>query len=675
MDNYENSPSVQGGVFPLAGSFFPSDTQVAVIQDTLTISPRLVNLARIGFSRSSVFSKGQGAAGGEILDKLGVAGTLDTRGVVGVSIQGFSAFGRSGGPLGDVDDSYQIDEGLNWNRGNHSFQFGAGIRYHRTLQQNANANALGNLSFQTVFSARLTRNASGQLPPKANTGNAFADYLLGLPTSGQVVGPAAIPLPLHRMVPYIQDSWKVSRTLTVNWGLSWYYGSIPNPQGPDRKVPHSFDFKTGLLQYAALGEVDPKIIKPDYKDWNPRAGFAWQPSFLKNTVIRSGAGIYYATGALIEAQFGMVAPPFQNTLSIANNQFQPAPSYVLGQNIFPLIALPPLTSTFAAGLPQGFTPFAVSPDLKTPYVTQWNLSLQHTFGNSDLAQIDYLGTSGHRQQNRYDVDQCQVTATGKCDPATRPYPRYNYVLFSNNTGNLTYEAMIARYQHQFSRGLTVMANYTFSKTITDGWEGGGSTQSQIASCRSCDRGPVSYDVPHHFVASSIYELPFGRGKLFGSHLNSLSDALAGGWTVNVIVTLASGNAITVTAPNRTGSNFTAVRADRLCDGRSDQLSSHVRSNGGQWFDTSCFAAPQPGFFGNSGRGVLFGPGANNWDIVVQRNFRIRELARFELRGEFFNAFNHAQFSNPDANAGDLNFGLISSARAPRLIQLGGRMVW
>ena len=145
--------------------------------------------------------------------------------------------------------------------------------------------------------------------------------------------------------------------------------------------------------------------------------------------------------------------------------------------------------------------------------------------------------------------------------------------------------------------------------------------------------------------------------------------------MNVIVTLASGNAITVTAPNRTGSNFTAVRADRLCDGRSDQLSSHVRSNGGQWFDTSCFAAPQPGFFGNSGRGVLFGPGTNNWDIGLQKNFRIREVARFELRGEFFNAFNHAQFSNPDANAGDLNFGLISSARAPRLIQLGGRMVW
>src|SRR5205085_6110763 len=100
---------------------------------------------------------------------------------------------------------------------------------------------------------------------------------------------------------------------------------------------------------------------------------------------------------------------------------------------------------------------------------------------------------------------------------------------------------------QFSHGLTVLANYTFSKAIIDGWEGGGSTQSQIASCRRCDRGPVSYDVPHHFVASAIYELPFGRGKLLGSHWNALGNALAGGWAFNAIVTLASGNAFTVTA--------------------------------------------------------------------------------------------------------------------------------
>ena len=672
---HENSPVVQGSLFPLAGASYPLEAWLAAAQDTLSISPALVNIARIGFSRSLAFSSGEGEQGGDILTGIGIPGTLDTHGIPGIGVQGYTGFGRSSGPLGNIDDNYQIDDGLNWNHGNHSFQFGAGVRYHRTLQQNANANALGGLSFQPVFTAQLARNAAGQLAPQNNTGNAFADFLLGIPTTGQVAGLEPFHYRYTEFFPYIQDSWKITHNLTLNWGLSWYHATVPNPQGADAMIPHSFNFQTGLLEYAALGQVSPQVVKPDYKDWTPRLGFAWQPGFLKNTVIRAGAGVYYETGALIETQFDMVAPPFQSSLSFSNNQFQPLPTYTLGKNVFPVIPLPPLTSGFAASLPQGFAPFAVAEDSKLPYVTQWNFAIQHTLRANDLIELDYTGSSGHRQQNRYDADQCLPTAAGFCDPSSRPYPRYNYILYSNTTGNLSYEALIARYQHQFSSGLTIMANYTYSKALTDGWEGGGSTQSQIATCRSCDRGPTSYDIPHHFVVSTVYQLPFGRGKSFGANWNRGVDALAGGWAVDAIVTLATGNAFSVTAPNRTGSNFTSVRANRSCDGRDDQLSRHVRSDGFAWFDASCFAAPQPGYFGNSGRGVLFGPGTNNWDIGLQKNFRLAESSRFELRGEFFNAFNHAQFNNPDAQAGDVNFGVISSANPPRLIQVAGRLVW
>ena len=672
---HENNPVVQGSLFPVAGASYPLQGWLGTIQDTLTISPNLVNIARIGYSRSTEFSSGEGESGPDLLSTIGIGGTLDTHGVTGIGIQGYNSFGRSSGPLGDVDNNYQLDDSLNWNTGNHSFGFGVGLRYHRTLQQNANANALGSLSFQTVFTSQLAKNPAGQLAPAANTGNSFADFLLGIPTSGQVAGLQPFHYRYTEIFPYVQDSWKARRDLTINWGLSWYHSTVPNPQGADAKIPHAFNFQTGLLEYAALGEVSPQVIKPDYKNWTPRFGIAWQPSFLKNTVVRAGIGVYYETGALIESQFDMVAPPFQPSLSITNNQFQPLPTYTLGQNTFPIISLAPLTPGFAATLPQGFTPFAVAEDSKLPYITQWNFSIQHTLRASDLVELDYTGTSGHRQQNRYDVDQCQVSSTGFCDPATRPYPRYNYILYSNTNGNLNYEALIARYQHQFSHGLTVMANYTFSKTITDGWEGGGSTQSQIATCRSCDRGLVSYDVPHHFVVSTVYQLPFGHGRTFASNWNRLGDSLVGGWQVNAIATFATGSAFSVTAPNRTGSNFTSVRADRSCDGGDSNLSGNIRSNGLKWFDTSCFTAPVAGYFGTSGRGVLFGPGTNNWDIGVQKNFRLAETSRFELRGEFFNAFNHAQFRNPDATVGDTNFGIISSANPPRLVQLAGRLVW
>ena len=130
--------------------------------------------------------------------------------------------------------------------GNHSFQFGAGLRYHRTLQQNANANALGSLSFQTVFTAQLERNAAGQLAPAANTGNAFADFLLGIPTTGQVAGLQPFHYRYTEFFLYIQGSWKITRNVTLNWGLSWYHATIPNPQGADARVPHSSTFRQGF---------------------------------------------------------------------------------------------------------------------------------------------------------------------------------------------------------------------------------------------------------------------------------------------------------------------------------------------------------------------------------------------------------------------------------------------
>jgi hypothetical protein len=136
---------------------------------------------------------------------------------------------------------------------------------------------------------------------------------------------------------------------------------------------------------------------------------------LHNTVIRAGAGIYYADSALIEMQFGMVAPPYANTLAITQDQTNPTPQYQLGHNVFPLLTFPPISSSLAASLPNGTNAFLLNPNGKMPYVSQWNLSIQHTFSNNDLLEADYLGSSAHRLQDRYDSDLCVVTATHGCD--------------------------------------------------------------------------------------------------------------------------------------------------------------------------------------------------------------------------------------------------------------------
>jgi len=133
----------------------------------------------------------------------------------------------------------------------------------------------------------------------------------------------------------------------------------------------------------------------------------------------------------------------------------------------------------------------------------------------------------------------------------------------------------------------------------------------------------------------------------------------------------------LTGPNQTGSTLINPLPNRVCDGRSNQLSSNIRNNGYLWFDTACFQVPPVGFFGNSGPTVLYGPGLNNWDLGVQKSFPLlRDTVRLQLRAEMFNAWNHAQFDQPNGNSGaGANFGRISATRAPRLIQLAVKLVW
>jgi len=152
------------------------------------------------------------------------------RGISGVAIQGYAGFGHATGDLGNIDNSYQLDDGLNYVRGSHNFQFGGSIRYRRTWQQNANAGAVGNVAFQPLFSTQLTLNAQGQRVPQANTGDGFADFLLGLPVTGGVNGLPRLPYRFTQYMPYFGDTWKVSRNLTFNFGISWFLATVPDPQ-------------------------------------------------------------------------------------------------------------------------------------------------------------------------------------------------------------------------------------------------------------------------------------------------------------------------------------------------------------------------------------------------------------------------------------------------------------
>ena len=676
---HQNSPALTGGLFPLTGTFFPNSSALIMVQHTWTISPTLINTARLGFVKNTALDTNQGVQAGHILGGIGITDTFDDRGVTGITLtgEGYAAFGHAAGDLGNIDNNYQVDDGLNYIHGSHNVQFGGSIRYRRTWQQNSNAGALGGLTFQPVLTAQVSTNAAGQAATQANTGDAFADFLLGYPITGTMNGLPRLPYRFTQYLPYISDTWKVTRTLTLNFGVSWFLSTIPNPQKWARDYVHSLNYSTGLLTYAALGQVNPEIMSFDPKDFAPRFGLAWSPSKLRNTVVRAGAGVYYADSALIEMQFGMVAPPYSNTLAITQTLTNPIPQYQLGVNVFPHLTFPPISSTFAASLPAGTNAFLLDPNSKMPYVSQWNLSIQHTLGANDLVEADYMGSSGHRLQNRYDADQCVVTSTLFCNPATKPYPLYAGLLTADFNGNSSYEALIAKYEHRTGYGLNLRFEYTFAKALTDSWESGGSSESQIADCRACDKGATSFDARNRVVISTIYDLPFGRRRAFGKTMSPVLDMIAGGWTVTAITTFSSGTPVFLSSPSTNASLNITFRPNRICNGNDSSLLNNLRTNGFVAFDTACFTLPATGYFGNAGRDVIYGPGVNNWDSGFQKFFPLgSERRRLEFRAEMFNTFNHAQFGLPNANAGaGINFGKVSSAASPRLMQMSMKLLF
>jgi hypothetical protein len=349
----------------------------------------------------------------------------------------------------------------------------------------------------------------------------------------------------------------------------------------------------------------------------------------------------------------------------------------MGLNIFPPAPPGGITSAYAASLPPGTLASAVSPKIRTAYVSQWNFALQHSFGRSHLLELDYLGASGHDLVNVYDLAQCRTDANLFCNPSAKPWPRYSTLLYVDSSGNSSYEAIFARYEHRLALGLNLRIEYSLAKALTDTFQSGTALYNQITDCRRCSKGPATFDVRERAVSSLVWETPFARGQRAGKPLPGWVDAALGKWTIAAITTFATGQPVLLSGPNQTGSTLLNSLPNRVCDGRNSHLSGNIRSDGFLWFDPSCFPIPQVEFFGNSGPTVLNGPGINNWDVGAERSFTMpREFGRLLLRAEMFNTWNHTQFQPPNGNAGaGANFGRISGSRPARLVQLALKFAW
>jgi hypothetical protein len=200
--------------------------------------------------------------------------------------------------------------------------------------------------------------------------------------------------------------------------------------------------------------------------------------------------------------------------------------------------------------------------------------------------------------------------------------------------------------------------------------------NQRGVCHSCDRGLTGYNMPQRFVASGVWELPFGKTKHYLNESSPLVNQIVGGWSINTIATFSQGNPFTVIAASSTAMDpLTNFRANQLCDGRATLRNKNVRNNGHYWFNTACFATPAPNQFGNTRPNIITGPGMENWDIGAAKFIALRESLTLQFRVDAFNAFNHAQFLNPDSNLTDTNFGRITTVGPSREFQFGLKILW
>jgi len=478
------------------------------------------------------------------------------------------------------------------------------------------------------------------------------------------------------MAYYVQDDWRVSDRLTVNAGFRW---DVEFPRWVVGNKMNSFDplainpvsGTPGVVTFAGLNGTPRRAFATDWNNIGPRLGFAYRLPTRRETVIRGGGGIFY--GQTVSNTIGDTASLGFSTsasYSVAQAETQSA---LLLRNGFPAVTRQPLTPAFGAvplGQKVNTSVSFFNPRQVAPISYQYNFGVQHEVARDLVLEVGYIGNvSHHLTANDFTLNQVppQLMTSGNAQ-LVRPFPQFNNVTWINpSVGNSTYHAGFIRAEKRMSGSLSFLAHYTFSKFLDDveaSQEFGATGSYMDAYNRRLDKGLSGSDVPQRLVLTLLYEVP-----KFRSH--SLVNGILGGWKVGLLETAESGPTFTVITTANTTNAFPAgpLRPNLL---RDASLPSDQRTIS-RWFDTSSFANPASLTFGNSPRSGLRGAPVVTTDATLEKSFFVTERWKFDLRGEFYNLFNHAIFNVPGFTFGASDFGVVSSARSPRTAQLAARL--
>jgi len=662
-------------------------SQNFVAQETHTFSPAVVGVLRASYLRNKF-----------LLDEhlnhtdpasLGFtyAPTLDSAiGPPFVQVAGYASIGDPiTGPRNTYQNSYDFSGALTRIKGRHQLKFGGGYQYDQI-------NVLQGIATNGFFVF---------VPFPVN--NAFASFLLQQPYFFlQGGGNFYRGLRGHAFNLYAQDTWKLTSRVTVNYGLRYEvpspYTEIHNQQNlwiPGRQSTVFPTAPEGLLYPGDQG-IPGGLIPTQRTGFAPRVGVAWDVTGQGRWLVTAAYGIFYDpyyTGQGGPLQTPISAPPYLQTPQIPEPNF--ADPYN-GKN--------PFNGSFA----QPMTLLTLDPNLRLPYAQDWNLNVQRAFGSDWLLEAGFIGTKGTRlprfieanptvydpnltpAENANLSDQrrlysgCTVLVQSPCT--------YSSVGEISGIANSTYNALQTSLRKRFSHGLSMLASYTFSKTLDDAstFNITGSASQSVAGENDLAQNPFDvkaehgrsmFDARHRFVLSYQWNLPWF------SHAQNWYGQILGNWQVNGITTLMSNTPFTIYDSSNSSLQGSAPEISGFYSSRpniaGDPNAGACQQNGVAvpvrtpecWFNTGAFQQAQPGQFGNVGRNTLEGPAFQQWDFSAIKSIPIHEAMSLQFRAEFFNIFNNVNFRLPDNDINSPNFGQIQAAQPGRVVQLALKIVF
>jgi hypothetical protein len=676
-----------------SGTLGPQDTSSWALATNYqhTFSTNLLNELRVGDTRRTVHRTAAQltTSAGAALNIPGIPSTARFPNTLPTfSIAGYQILGSPANTASDFNTSVsEIADTLTWVKGRHTFKTGFGWRWER-LNVIQPPSPTGFFTFNQLGS---------DLPGTANTGAPLASFLLGQVQNFSIdVQTSEIQERARFQEYFIQDDWKVSPRLTITPGLRY---TLNFPSTEINGQVGVFNLQTQLLEYPGDRPVRP--LKKN--NFGPRLGIAYR--LTDETLVSTGYGLVWIEMAGITTPFTTPTFPFLQTVS-QRALSNVTPAFVLQNG--PSVA--PLEPTPTAGLGQGV--FAVDGTLGSGYVQQWNASVQRELSSSLSVEVAYVGSKithvgiPDTNLNQLTVEQLAIGAplqqtvpnpffgvvprsSSLGDPTItraqllKPYPQYTTVsLYRNNVGTTEYRGLTAKLEQRLSRGLSYLVSYTRSRLMDDASSvfdasilTGPVANYPVADSfdRRRERDVSTGDIPHVFVASAVWDIPWGSGRSRRAH--GVLGAVANDWTLAVVVTRQSG--IPVAVAQQTNFNafagFGTQRPNLVGD---PELPADQRTPA-RWFDTSAFAVAPVFTLGSASRNPVRGPGYRNVDLAISRRIPLpmRSGTALELRAEAFNLLNTPAFANPGAILGTATFGVISAAGDPRVLQLAAKFLF